>query len=78
MKLLSSDSLKNLKKVDVSKSMKVEKKSKEYSNCTELCEKQIVIVDDDDFNLFTLKSMVEDLGLSCLTFLTGKELVKVF
>jgi CheY-like chemotaxis protein len=39
---------------------------------------QILIIDDDDFNLFTLKSMVEDLGLNCEVFLSGAEAVKCF
>ena len=45
------------------------------SKCTILCKMKVLICDDDDFNLMTLKAMLEDLDIPTVDFLSGAQAV---
>ena len=46
--------------------------------CTELCEAQALICDDDDFNLMVLEMMLLELNIKCFKFQSGNLAVQCF
>ena len=45
------------------------------TKCSDLCKMKVLICDDDDFNLMTLKAMLEDLEIPTVDFLSGAQAV---
>lgn len=51
---------------------------KNQNSCTEFCDKQILMCDDEDFNLMILQAMLDEINIDSVVFLSGEKAVQCF
>ena len=52
--------------------------NRSQTKCTSLCEKRILIVDDDYFNLIALQNIVSTFGIETEMANTGADAVRIY
>ena len=50
----------------------------DYSNCSDLCSKEVLLCDDESFNITILEEMLLNEGISSACFTVGSEATECF